>query len=97
MSSNLFSAGDLSLEDDSENLIRVGSLHFSTCPMCGECFSLKWPNRVHHVPADAIVNVECPRCRHEYAEIAEEIDVATADVRLSVGLVRRIEARSGRQ
>jgi hypothetical protein len=98
MNNNFNPTGEMSVDQEySEDLIRVGSSHFSKCPICSECFCLKWPNRVHHVPAEAIVHVECPQCRHEYAETAREIGVASADIRLAVGLVRRIEPRQMQQ
>jgi len=95
MNSNFNPTGEMSADQEfSEDLIRIGGSHFSKCPICGECFCLKWPNRVHHVPADAIVHVECPQCRHEYTETADEIGVVSADIHLKVGLVRRIEPAS---
>jgi hypothetical protein len=96
--SNNFPTGELSVDQEySEDLVRVGGSHFSKCPICGECFCLKWPNRIRHVPAEAIVHVECPQCRHEFMETAGEINVASADVHLAFGLVRRIEPASTTQ
>jgi len=94
MNDNFNPTGEVSVDQESEDLVRVGSSHFSKCPMCGECFCLKWLNRVQHVPADAVVHVECPQCKHEYTETAGEINVASADVHLAIGLVRRIEPAS---
>ena len=95
---NNFPTGEVSVDQEySEDLVRVSGSHFSKCPICGECFCLKWPNRVHHIPADSIVHVECPQCRHEFMETAGEINVASADVHLSMGLVRRIERASSVQ
>lgn len=78
MHNNLSSTGEMCV--DSADLIRVSGSHFSRCPICGECFCLKWPNRVHHVPTDAVVHVECPECRHEFTETAGEINVASDGV-----------------
>lgn len=86
---NLFSAGDVSVE--SEDLIRVGSSHFSKCPMCGECFCLKWPYRVQHVPSNSIIHLECPGCQHEFTETAGQINVAADKIQLRQASVRRIE------
>jgi hypothetical protein len=92
---NNFPTGEVCVDQEySEDLIRVGSSHFSKCPMCGECFSLKWPNRVHRLPADAVVHIECPQYRHEFTETAGGINVASANVHLAFGLVRRIEPAS---
>jgi len=55
MNNNLVSGGEVPVE--SEDWVRVGSSHFSKCPMCGEVFSLKWPNRVQHVPSSAVIHL----------------------------------------
>ena len=59
----------------------------ATCPKCYGNFRLLWPTWVVHVPAEKVVALRCPFCRHSFSLGASALSPCDEDEYLAAVVV----------